>query len=253
MKRSGIYFIFLTMLLLSCKNEVKKKHIPELNSTPKYTQSKLDKLKSEGLIIVDTIIGRGLYAKSKFTVKFDFEENEIFIFNSYSELTPEFQLFEYTLYNGTNNKGLFSPDVKTIRAELTEIKPTPKFILSALLPDSNYNYEWRKYIQQKLVLKHGTIEIENELVYTPPLISQKELDSLILEYDKRPYLDQVARKTVSCVDERYFVKIFLASIQGNKKCEEILYNLTDKFTTDGSISESWSEFVYLDKLLKNKE
>jgi len=241
------------MLLLSCKNEVKKKHIPKLNSTPQYTQSKLDKLKSEGLIIVDTNIFKEFHVKPNFTAKFNFENNDLYLINYYSELTPKFQLSEYTLYNGTNNKGLFSPNIKTVRGELTEIKPTPKFILSALLPDSNYNYEWRKYIQQKLVLKHGTIEIENELVYTPPLVSPKELDSLILEYDKRPYLDQAARKTVSCVDERYFVKIFLASIQGNKKCEEILYNLTDKFKTDGSISESYWEFVYLDKLLKSKE
>jgi hypothetical protein len=244
------------VLLLACKNESKKLIHKETDITQKSEQSRLHKFQKDGLEIIDTTISffEQVIIKPKFTAKFKMDGIILFLCEYSEQLSDDFKINDFVLYDGTNGRPLIIPQLTAASYELIDISPNPKFIIKAYLPDSRFFFKTQNYIEQNLVLGKGEIKFINQLIYSPPIIPNDELDSLIKQYGERENLDRISKDTSQVVDgiEMYFIKIFLASINGNKKCEDILYNLTNKFIVDGAIAESYADYVYLDELLKNK-
>jgi len=247
--------LLLTALFTACKNESNTKVKEHESTKPQVESSRLDRLTKEGLRIIDTTIFIPGFKdlNPTFTVKFNLDGADLFILGFDRQISSDLNLPDFILYDATNNEVILVPQLTAGSWTLSSILPNPTFIVKANLPDSAFDFEWQDYIEQTLFLEKGYVKFKNRLLYSPPKIPQEEIDSLISEFENQPVIDQNARDTIKCIDEMYFTKIFLESIKGNPKCEEILSNLTDKFLIDGAIAESYLDFLYLDELLKNKK
>ena len=248
-----LLLIIVSTLFLSCKRELKNQTKVKIDNSVSSI-SKLDRLKNDGLIITDTVMDffQNGNMEKEFLAKFKLGDLDLFILSNY-QFDSNFELSDFVLYDVTNERTLIIPQLTAVTYDLINIKPYPEFILKSYLPDSDFNFRNLPFFKQSLMIENNTVVFKNKLIYTPPKIEKLVLDSLIMKFDNAQDIDEITRDTIGVIDEMYFIKIFIGSISGNKDCERILYNLTDKFKVDGAIAESYSDFVYLDKLFKNNE
>jgi len=251
-----LLFFSILLLLFSCKNESTKKTPSKKEEIPETKISNLDKFKTDGMEIIDTSFFIDIFArdaKPRFTAKFKVDSISLYLCEYMGKLTPDLKLSEFVLYDGANEKPIILPQITATSYELNSIVPYPEFTIYAWLPDSVYNYKKREYIKQKLIVENGDVKFKNKLIYSPPAISETELDSLISQFEDKPIIKNDEREKAEIADEMVIIKMFLASINGNKKCEKILYRFTDKYKVDGGLAETYFDYIHLDKLLKNKK
>lgn len=241
-----ILLLIFSIFLLSCSNpnteqEANKQEDHYSSSSPKK-KIHLDTLVEHGFVVADSsedCDSKKWNGEPQAKIVFNYPEGNKLILEEwqYPVSDGELRLFDFLVYDCTNQIILLQSNYTIASYQLIDTEPELRIQINAELPNKNNEYEMKPFLIKSFKEDDSSIVVNTDKIFDVPPITEEEYEQIIEKLNS----DSVRTNNIDVI----MSKLFRSSLNGNLSADSIFSNLNNYYQFDGSYGEFYSELKYL--------